>query len=241
MKVEFSFPRGQFPRLCLVGNSNVGKSSITKLLLSHPHLYKGKVGKTPGSTTRLNLINDTNLNYQVIDLPGFGYMRRVDRQSRETVQDQILQYIEADARCIFLMLLIISADRLTEELDKWYFKNSTTIPLSIELLQYILNQGISCVMVLNKIDKLNRFQIENMREKIRQVLAAFHIEVTSFTHEQGLLGIIETSVTQKIGLSELKQVVVMHANRINLKSFDKREELLKKPPVVTSPKRKKSE
>jgi GTP-binding protein EngB required for normal cell division len=38
------------PSLLIIGNSNVGKSSITKLLLPNPKIFKGKIGKSPGST-----------------------------------------------------------------------------------------------------------------------------------------------------------------------------------------------
>ena len=164
IKTNFSYPRGNFPRLCLIGNSNVGKSSLTKLLLSHPKWYKGKVGKTPGSTVRLTIINDPKLNYHVIDLPGFGRMTRLSRTSEEFIQNQILKYLRLDRDNIFLTLLVIAMDRLKDELEKWYFKNEETIPLSIEFIQYFIKNEIPCLIILNKSDKLNKYQRDDIKK-----------------------------------------------------------------------------
>ena len=59
------------PSLLIIGNSNVGKSSITRLLLPNPKKFKGKRGKIPGSTLLIKPITQSGLPYQIIDLPGF--------------------------------------------------------------------------------------------------------------------------------------------------------------------------
>src|SRR6056297_2531970 len=131
-RIKFSYPRGNFPRLCLIGNSNVGKSSLTKSFLSNPKFYTGKIGKTPGSTIKLNLIDDKNLPYQIVDLPGFGKMIRLQKNKEIKIQEQILEYIEIDQRNIFLCLEVVNMERLEDELEKYYFKRRDTIPLTIE-------------------------------------------------------------------------------------------------------------
>ena len=72
--------------------------SITKTILSHPDQYKGKVGKYPGSTVRLTLINDPALPFHVIDLPGLGKMLHRSRTEEAEIQRQTLNYIEVDAK-----------------------------------------------------------------------------------------------------------------------------------------------
>ncbi|WP_371805739.1 GTPase [Candidatus Lokiarchaeum ossiferum] len=230
-KIKFSYPRGNFPRLCLIGNSNVGKSSLTKNLLSHPQWYKGKIGKTAGSTVRLTIINDPALNYHVIDLPGFGRMTRLDRSSEAFVQEQILKYIEIDRNNIFLMLMVSSADRLGEELDKWYFQNEETVPLTIEFIQFMLNNNIPTVLVLNKIDKLNSYHLKALKEKLLQVFSDFEIEIQGFEATSGFLGILETSASQETGIKELKAVVLQHSQQLQMQEYDDRNTLLDQPPI----------
>ncbi|MFX0076028.1 MAG: GTPase, partial [Candidatus Hermodarchaeota archaeon] len=45
------------PNLLIIGNSNVGKSSIARLLLTNPKKYKGKAGKQPGSTLLIKTVD----------------------------------------------------------------------------------------------------------------------------------------------------------------------------------------
>lgn len=231
-KIKFSYPRGNFPRLCLIGNSNVGKSSITREILSHPKWYKSKIGKTAGSTVRLTIINDPKLNYHVIDLPGFGRMVRLDRKAEGEVQDQILNYIELDHRNIFLMIIVVSIDRLDEELEKWYFQNPDTIPLTLELIQFIRNQDIPCVLVLNKIDKLNSFQIKQVKNKLKQVMDDFELPYANeITEDEKVLHILETSAKKNIGIKELKQFIHRKAQNLNLNEYDPRKKLMDLPPI----------
>jgi len=63
------------PSLLIIGNSNAGKSSITKLLLPNPKVFKGRIGKSPGSTLLIKPITQNNLPYKIVDLPGFGYTK----------------------------------------------------------------------------------------------------------------------------------------------------------------------
>ncbi|MHA1794574.1 MAG: GTPase [Promethearchaeota archaeon] len=235
-KIQFSYPRGNFPRLCLIGNSNVGKSSITRLLLSHPKWYKGKVGKTAGSTVRLTIINDPKLNYHVIDLPGFGRMVRLDRKSEEKVQDQILNYIELDKSNIFLMLIVVSADRLGPELEKWYFKNQSTIPLTLELVQFMKERKIPSVLVLNKVDKMNSFRLQQTKEKLFTALNELNLMPKSpsevFNEDsEGLIDIIETSAKNQQGIKELKQLIYNFSSQLDLSLYDPRNRLQDLHPI----------
>jgi len=64
MRIKMSNP---IPSLLIIGNSNVGKSSITRLLLPNPKIFKGKIGKSPGSTLLIKPISQPNLPYKIID------------------------------------------------------------------------------------------------------------------------------------------------------------------------------
>ena len=241
IKTNFSYPRGNFPRLCLIGNSNVGKSSLTKLLLSHPKWYKGKVGKNAGSTIRLTIINDPKLNYHLIDLPGFGRMTKLSRSSEKFIQNQILKYLKLDRNNIFLILLVIAVDRLKDELEKWYYKNEKTIPLSIEFIQYFIKNEIPCLIILNKTDKLNKFQRDDIKKIFFTVLSDFNIEIDDSKSKQSILDVIECSTKTLQGIKEIKAIIKESASHLQLENFDPRSELLNLPPIDAINKGKKGD
>jgi len=230
-KYYFDFPRGNFPRLVLAGNSNVGKSSLTRVLIPHSERYKGKIGKTAGSTLRLNLVDDPALKFQVIDLPGFGKMMHISKDAEDAVQGRVLKYLEIDKSNIFLCLMVISAERIEAELEKWYFQNKDTNTLSIEFIQFVLEQNIPVILVLKKIDKINHYQQQSNQKKLDQVLKDFNIALSGPDSDKGLLMIIETSTTDQTGIKTLKGVVNTRANKLKLSQFDPRNELHKMPCV----------
>ena len=45
------------PSLLIIGNSNVGKSAITRLLMPNPRKFKGKTGKKPGSSLLIKSVS----------------------------------------------------------------------------------------------------------------------------------------------------------------------------------------
>ncbi len=68
------------PVLIIIGNSNVGKTSLTRYLVSNPKKFKGKAGKIPGTTLLLKKIQDPLMPFDILDLPGFGFMKRTSRR-----------------------------------------------------------------------------------------------------------------------------------------------------------------
>ena len=89
MKISLIFKgikMNQKPSLLIIGNSNVGKSFITRLLMPNPRKFKGKVGKTPGSTLLIKSNTQNNLPYKIVDLPGFGYVSGSSRRRGEHIK-----------------------------------------------------------------------------------------------------------------------------------------------------------
>jgi len=223
-----------------MGNSNVGKSSLTRLLLTHPDLYKGKIGKTAGSTVRLTIINDTNLPYHVIDLPGFGKMTRLDRDMEAEVQDQILNYIEKDQKNIFLMIIVVSAERVEDELEKWFYQNQNTVPLTIEMIQMAIEYDIPCVVALNKIYKVVKVKRPIIREKLLEACHAFEIHISTPENPSKFLDLIETSVVKGEGIRSIKNHIHTLAKKINLKNYDDRNQYRQLPVIGSKEKEDKS-
>lgn len=70
-KKEFWPPEGK-KEICIVGRSNVGKSTLINKITNNKNM--AKVSKTPGLTKYLNFF-DVDNGYRLVDTPGYGYAR----------------------------------------------------------------------------------------------------------------------------------------------------------------------
>jgi GTP-binding protein EngB required for normal cell division len=199
------------PSLLIIGNSNVGKSTVTKLLLPNPKKFKGKTGKTPGSTLLIKSISQPNLPFQIVDLPGFGFMKRSSRRREEHVKKRIVEHIEKEHNKYFLGLVIINIQRIEDELEKYYFKNKETIPLSFELISFLREFNIPILILINKIDKLSNIDVKkNINLFINSAgdfgLKMIHLDKISNAKESDI-PYLEFSALKKINLDKLKKVI----------------------------------
>jgi GTP-binding protein EngB required for normal cell division len=198
--------KDNFPRLVLIGNSNVGKSTIAKYFLYNKKFATGSVGKHAGSTVSLKQYRDPNLPYDIIDLPGFGAMTRTSKNLKEKIHDEIIQYVERDRDNIFLIMVIINGTRILDELQKYYYENKTTIPLTFEFLTWISEKDLPCILVINKIDKLKKRELRDISQEIQKVLNDFHISIDE-NRTKGLQKIFEVSAKNQVNMQELKQFI----------------------------------
>lgn len=195
------------PRLVILGNSNVGKSSITRFLLKNKSLAIGKIGKKAGSTITLNLYKDPKIPFQIADLPGFGAMTTVSKDKKEKVHDAIIKYVEQDKENIFLAIVIFNCVRINDELDKWYYGNVRTIPLSYEFITWLNELELPSIVVLNKIDKLKKRELTEIDGKIRQVFSDLGVKIVGLSENSGLLDIMQVSVKDGTNMKDLRSIV----------------------------------
>lgn len=205
--------KGNYPRLVLVGNSNVGKSTISKFFLLNKKLATGTIGKKAGSTVALKLYEDLGIPFNIVDLPGFGAMTRTSKELKDKIHTEIINYVERDKDNIFLILIIINGIRVLDELEKWYYQDKTTIPLTFEFVSWIGSEvGLPCALVINKIDRLKKREITQITQEIEKVLDDFHIEIQE-NSPKGLLKIFMVSAKNRVNMQELKLFV---EDRFNL-------------------------
>lgn len=126
-----------------IGRSNVGKSSLINMLTSQKKL--AMTSATPGKTTLINhfLINE---EWYLVDLPGYGYAKRSDKE-RNKIKEIINKYIlERNQMANLFLLIDIRLEPQKIDLDFIEWLGSNNIPFSI---------------VFTKSDKLN-----NSKKKI---------------------------------------------------------------------------
>ena len=201
----------QKPSLLIIGNSNVGKSSITRLLMPNPKKFKGKIGKTPGSTLLIKPITQEKLPYKIVDLPGFGYVGHSSRRRGEHIKKQIVVHIEKHYEDFFLGLIVINILRIEDELNKYYFQNKKTIPLSFELIQFLSEFKTPLLLVFNKIDRLSN---RDQKDKINLFIESaneYGLHLIHLNHynseKKSEIPYLEFSALKKINIGILKTYI----------------------------------
>lgn len=201
----------QKPSLLIIGNSNVGKSSITRLLLSNPRKFKGKRGKSPGSTLLIRPITQPNMKFQVIDLPGFGYISHSSHRRVEHIKKQTVVHIEKHHEDYFLCFIVLNILRIEDEIQKYYIENKQTIPLSFELIKFLKEFDIPLLIIMNKIDKVSNFDKNKKINLFLNSAEEFGLELMHldefFKETDTRIPFIEFSALNKENLDKLKRMV----------------------------------
>jgi len=199
------------PSLLIIGNSNVGKTSITRLLLSNPRKFKGKSGKKPGSTLLIKPIVQPNMRFQIIDLPGFGYMNHSSHRREEHIKKQIVIHLEKHHKDYFLCLIIINVLRIEDEINKYFIQNKKTIPLSFELINFLNELNIPLLVIFNKIDKLSNYDKNRIITLFLNSTSEFKLELIPLNElkkeSKNQIPFLEFSALKKINLDKLKKFV----------------------------------
>ena len=199
----------QKPSLLVIGNSNVGKSTITRLLLPNHKKFKGKTGKTPGSTLLIKPITQPSMAYQIVDLPGFGYMKHASRRREEHVKKQIVVHIEKHNKDYFYGLIVINILRIEDEIDKYFVQNKETIPLSFELIKFLKEFEIPLLIIINKIDKLSQFDKNKAIKTFVDTAKAVGLNLIPLNNKKSkdTIPYLEFSALKKTNLEKLKKKI----------------------------------
>jgi len=202
------------PSLLIIGNSNVGKSSITKLLLPNPRKFKGKTGKKPGSTLLIKPIKLPQMSYDILDLPGFGYMKSSSRRREEHIKKQLVVHIEKHHNEYFFGLVIINILRIEDELKKYHFQSQITIPLTFELIKFLEEFDIPLLVVLNKIDKISVFDKKRIISIFINTAKDYGLNLINVNekidNDRSKTPFLEFSALKKTNLDKLKRTINAH-------------------------------
>ena len=149
-------------KIALIGQPNVGKSSLINMIANNNKL--AKISSTPGKTQTINHFL-VNKEWYLVDLPGFGYAK-ISKKIREKWIKMISDYITLREN---LQLLFILIDvRLEPQ------KND---------LEFINNMGNLCIpfaLIFTKTDKLSATQVARNVEHYKNTLTETWDEIPPF-------------------------------------------------------------
>jgi GTP-binding protein len=134
----------EYPEICFIGRSNVGKSSmINKLLMQKV----ARTSSTPGATRLINIYQiqyefDKERKFIIFsDFPGFGYAK-VSKKTYQGWQGMIEGYINKN-RYIKRLIWVYDVRRNIDEIDS-------------NVIEWISRTGLDFTMAITKIDKVNK-------------------------------------------------------------------------------------
>ncbi|AFZ81574.1 hypothetical protein BEWA_009880 [Theileria equi strain WA] len=145
-----SLPSLRLPEICLVGRSNVGKSTFINTLMGY---IKNKsrrcdmayVSKTPGYTKSINIFKATDAKgigiLSLVDLPGYGFVKIKDKDTIKNMQGILRAYIK---RRNELKLILFLVDGSIEPQDMDY-----------EISEALKSMNRQHLLICTKMDKLS--------------------------------------------------------------------------------------
>jgi GTP-binding protein len=169
-------PQDNKPEYAFIGRSNVGKSSLINMLTGQKGL--AMTSATPGKTLLINhfIIND---NWYLVDLPGYGYAKRGQKQ-----QAQITKIIEdyvLDREQLTSLFVLIDCRHEPQKID-------------LEFISWLGENSVPFGIIFTKADKLSHSKlVENIRH---------YQEILSEQWEELPVSFI-TSSAKKMGRTEI--------------------------------------
>ena len=136
-------PSDGLPEYAFIGRSNVGKSSLINMLANRKGL--AMTSSKPGKTLLINhfLINE---EWYVVDLPGYGFAKRAQKdkgQITQVIQDYILEHPE------MTNLFVLVDSRVEPQM------------IDLEFIEWLGENNIPFSVVFTKVDKLKKNQINS--------------------------------------------------------------------------------
>jgi GTP-binding protein EngB required for normal cell division len=179
------------PLIVFAGRSNVGKSSIIRILTGK----KVRVGKSPGSTRWEQWIDLDTVTF--VDIPGFGYMSGTSKTDIENIKTMVIHKLEKWSKRIVLAVLIIDISLFRELVERW--ENRGEIPIDIEFYTFLNEISPQVLVVANKIDKLRKTQLQDeisyLNMKLKEALP---------NREPQVVGV---SASKRRGIARLKNAI----------------------------------
>lgn len=146
------YPVDEKPEIAFAGRSNVGKSSLTNMLINRKGL--AKTSSTPGKTQTINFYDIAD-QFRFVDLPGYGYAK-VSKSQRGTWGKIIETYLNERQNLLAVVLLVDLRHKPSED--------------DILMFDWIKSCGFRGIVIATKSDKIKRSQLKAYQKTVRDAL-----------------------------------------------------------------------
>ncbi len=179
IKVYHAFAAGyDCPEICVVGRSNVGKSSFINMLAGKK---TAKVSSTPGRTRLINLFSFNDNDFMLVDLPGYGYAQ-ASKAEQAKWSGFIEDYLSESEKLIHIFSLVDIRHEPTAK-DK-------------QMIDYMYKSGLPFTVIATKADKLLKTETGRNVQKIASVLGLGRDDII---HVSSVTRLNADKVAAKIG------------------------------------------
>ena len=167
-------PEYDAPEIAIAGKSNVGKSSLINFLVNNKKM--AKTSSTPGRTRLLNYFEINNGEFNIVDLPGYGFAKAPKSEIAKW-GEMIEGYFQKSDKLKNVFVLVDSRHEPSQD--------------DIQLVSYFIYYQIPFTIIATKTDKLSRAQINKSKKLIDD------------TFRIGTENVIMTSSEKKTGKEEI--------------------------------------
>ena len=167
-------PEYDAPEIAIAGKSNVGKSSLINFLVNNKKM--AKTSSTPGRTRLLNYFEINNGEFNIVDLPGYGFAKAPKSEIAKW-GEMIEGYFQKSDKLKNVFVLVDSRHEPSQD--------------DIQLVSYFIYYQIPFTIIATKTDKLSRDQINKSKKLIAD------------TFRIGTENLIMTSSEKKTGKEEI--------------------------------------
>lgn len=156
------------PQAAFAGRSNVGKSTVLNCLCRRKNL--ARVSATPGKTAHVNYFSVDKKAY-LVDLPGYGFARVSDDEKKRWAK--LMDAYFTNNTALKLVVLLVDIRHEPTQDDKI-------------MLDYARQTGYPYIVVANKVDKLNKSEIEPAIVRVGMTLNVPRDRIIVFSGAKGI-------------------------------------------------------
>lgn len=150
--ITSKLPENTMPEIAFAGKSNVGKSSLINALMNRKSY--ARISATPGKTQTINFYS-INEEMYLVDLPGYGYAK-VSEKEKAQWGKLVERYLHGSSmlKAVFLLIDIRHVPSANDRM----------------MYEWILDKGFQPIMILTKLDKLKRSQVQKQIKVVKEGL-----------------------------------------------------------------------
>jgi len=143
-------PKDGLPQVAMLGRSNAGKSSLINSITGVDGL--AKTSAAPGRTRLINIFS-IDKQYELVDLPGYGYAK-ASKNERDRLLDLLSGFLSSAMRLKLVVIILDSRLGVT--------------PVDNEVIEQVQRSGLPLLLVANKADKPSRMELRQIIESIER-------------------------------------------------------------------------